>query len=130
MRPRFSRSPRASLTVTRLTLKRRQSWCSLEIGKEVGSSLPRISFPIASEHQLCRRFNVSRVTVRLALGDLEHRALIYRRHGKGTYANGRSKRANRSLGILIKSPDALKQASIVEIIRGVQAGGVLLRSSL
>ena len=87
-------------------------------------------FSIASEHQLCRRFNVSRVTVRLALGDLEHRSFIYRRHGKGTYAHGRSKRASRSLGILIKSPDALKQASIVEIIRGVQAVSVTLRSSL
>ena len=40
-------------------------------------------FAIASDHQLCRRFAVSRVTIRLALGDLEHKGLIYRRHGKG-----------------------------------------------
>jgi DNA-binding FadR family transcriptional regulator len=43
-------------------------------------------FLITSEHQLCRQFTVSRVTVRLALGDLEHLGLIYRRHGKGTFA--------------------------------------------
>jgi DNA-binding GntR family transcriptional regulator len=76
---------------------------------------------IASEHQLCRRFSVSRVTIRLALSDLEHRGLIYRQHGRGTFAHGRLTRPYRSIGILIKSPDALKQAPIVEIIRGVHA---------
>jgi hypothetical protein len=30
------------------------------------------SFLIPSEHQLCRRFNVSRVTARLALNELRH----------------------------------------------------------
>lgn len=87
-------------------------------------------FPIASEHQLCRRFAVSRVTIRLALGDLEHRGLIYRRHGKGTFAHGCSRRVHRSLGILIKSPDALKQAPFIEIIRGAQAVMTSFRSSL
>lgn len=76
---------------------------------------------IASEHQLCRRFSVSRVTIRLALSDLEHRGLIYRQHGRGTFAYGRLTRPYRSIGILIKSPDALKHAPIVEIIRGVHS---------
>jgi len=85
---------------------------------------------IASEHQLCRRFSVSRVTIRLALSDLEHRGLIYRHHGKGTFAHGRLTRPYRSLGILIKSPDALKQAPIVEIIRGAHAVLAPLRTPL
>jgi DNA-binding transcriptional regulator YhcF (GntR family) len=87
-------------------------------------------FRIASEHQLCSRFAVSRVTIRLALGDLEHRGLIYRRHGKGTFAHGCSSRVYRSLGILIQSPDALKCTPLVEFVRGAQAVMTSLRSSL
>src|SRR5258707_73899 len=74
--------------------------------QEILSNLEPKDFLIASEHQLSRRFAVSRVTIRLALMDLEHSGLIYRRHGKGTFAYGRSTRAHRSLGVLIKSPDA------------------------
>jgi DNA-binding LacI/PurR family transcriptional regulator len=73
-------------------------------------------FRIASEHQLCRRFNVSRVTVRLALGELESRKLIYRRHGKGTFAYGRSTRTNKDIGILLKTPHP---SELVEILEGV-----------
>jgi DNA-binding LacI/PurR family transcriptional regulator len=78
------------------------------------------AFPIASEHQLCRRFNISRVTVRLALGDLENRGLIYRKHGKGTFAHGQATRVHRNLGVLIKSPNASEHRPIAEMVRGVQ----------
>ena len=87
-------------------------------------------FPIGSEHQLCRRFAVSRVTIRLALGDLEHRGLIYRKHGKGTFAYGCSGRGRPSLGILMKSPDALESAPLVEFIRGAQTVMTSFNSSL
>jgi DNA-binding transcriptional regulator YhcF (GntR family) len=87
-------------------------------------------FSIASEHQLCRRFGVSRVTVRLALGDLENQGLVYRRHGRGTFAYGHSMRVHRNLGILFKSPDALKHAFFNEIIRGAQTIMTSLRSSV
>jgi DNA-binding LacI/PurR family transcriptional regulator len=79
------------------------------------------SFPIASEHQLCRRFSISRVTVRLALGDLENRGLIYRKHGKGTFAHGRSKRVNKAIGALLKRPHTAEQRPVAEIMRGVQS---------
>ena len=87
-------------------------------------------FLIASEHQLCRSFGVSRVTVRLALGDLEHSGLIYRRHGKGTFAYGLSTRFRRCLGVLIKTSCALKDVRCVEIIRGAQAAMTAHRLSL
>src|SRR5271170_2563411 len=87
-------------------------------------------FAIASEHQHCKRFAVSRVTIRLALSDLEHRGLIYRRHGKGTFAHGCSNRIHRSIGILIKSPDALKCAPLIEFIRGAQTVMASFNSSL
>jgi len=87
-------------------------------------------FPIASECKLCKRFGVSRVTIRLVLIDLEHRGLIYRQHGKGTFAYGCSSRVHPSLGILIKSSDALKCPPIIEFIRGAQTVMTSFNSSL
>src|SRR5271165_6453258 len=78
------------------------------------------AIPIESEYQLCRRFCISRVTVRLALSDLENRGLIYRVHGKGTFAHGHSTRVHRYLGILMKSPQTAAQRPIAEMIRGAQ----------
>lgn len=75
---------------------------------------------ISSEHALCRRFNISRVTVRLALSDLETKGLIYRKHGKGTFAHGRSARAQKSIAVLLKSPDAMERWPISEMVRGLQ----------
>jgi len=87
-------------------------------------------FPIASEHELCRRFQISRVTVRLALGDLENRGLIYRRHGKGTYAHGRSKQTYRDLGFLMKVPQSAEHRPIAEMVRGAQNVMAGLRSAI
>ncbi len=40
---------------------------------------------IANEHELCEKFNVSRSTLRQALGELEDDGQIYKKRGKGTY---------------------------------------------
>ena len=88
------------------------------------------SFPIASEHQLCRRFQVSRVTVRLALGDLENRGLIYRKHGKGTFAHGRGQQFHRDIGFLLKSSHDIEQRPIGEMIRGAQTVMAPLRAAV
>src|ERR1700761_6695276 len=88
--------------------------------EEILQSTEQSAFMLASEPQLCRRFNISRVTVRLALSDLENRGLIYRRHGKGTFAHGRSTRVHRNLGILMRSPQAAEHRPIAEMVRGVQ----------
>lgn len=98
--------------------------------EEILSKNEPTSFAIPSEHQLCRRFSVSRVTVRLALGDLENRGLIYRKHGKGTFANGHSTRIHRYLGILMKSPQTAEHRSIAEMIRGVQTVMASVHSSV
>jgi DNA-binding LacI/PurR family transcriptional regulator len=98
--------------------------------EEILNKNEQTSFPISSEHQLCRRFNVSRVTVRLALGDLENRGLIYRKHGKGTFAHGRATRIHRYLGILMKSPQASEHRPIAEIIRGAQTAMASIRSAV
>jgi DNA-binding transcriptional regulator YhcF (GntR family) len=86
--------------------------------EEILSNPRTTSFLIASEHQLCRRFGVSRVTVRLALGDLENRGLIFRKHGKGTFAHGNSTRVHRRIAVLIKSRESVKSKLVIEIVRG------------
>jgi DNA-binding transcriptional regulator YhcF (GntR family) len=98
--------------------------------EEILNRLEEKDFIIASEHQLCRQFSVSRVTVRLALSDLEHLGLIYRRHGKGTFAYGRTTRSGRSLAVLIESSDTLARAPLIEIMRGAQTVTASLRSAL
>jgi GntR family transcriptional regulator of arabinose operon len=100
------------------------------ITEEILSQDKQEAFPISSEHQLCRRFNVSRVTVRLALGDLENRGLIYRKHGKGTFAHGRATQVHRYLGILMKSPLAAEHRPIAEMIQGAQSVMASVRSAI
>ena len=97
--------------------------------EEILQSPEQGAFPIDSEHQLCRRFNISRVTVRLALSDLENRGLIYRKHGKGTFAHGRGTRVYRNMGILMKSPQSAEHRPIAEMIRGVQTAMARVRSA-
>ena len=100
------------------------------VTEEILSRNEQSSFAISSEHQLCRRFDVSRVTVRLALSDLENRGLIFRKHGKGTFAHGRTTRTHRYLGILMKSPQTAAQRPIAEMIHGAQTVMSTLRSAI
>ena len=99
------------------------------ITEEILSRNELNAFTIASEHQLCRRFNLSRVTVRLALSDLENRGLIYRKHGKGTFAHGQSTRSHRYLGILMKRPATAGDRPIMDMLRGAQCVMSALRSA-
>ncbi len=57
------------------------AWLRGEI--ESGHLAPHTQIP--SEHELCERFGVSRVTVRRALQTLESDGLIYRRQGLGSF---------------------------------------------
>jgi len=100
------------------------------LSEEILNSPEQGAFAIASEHQLCRRFNISRVTVRLALGDLENRGLIYRKHGKGTFAHGRGTRSHKAIGLLIKSPQMAQHWPVSEMVRGVQSVVAPLRSAV
>lgn len=78
------------------------------------------AYSLPSEHELCRQFDLSRVTVRLALGDLENRGLIYRRHGKGTFAHGRAGRIYRNIGIFVRAASTQNWA-VAELVRGMQS---------
>jgi DNA-binding LacI/PurR family transcriptional regulator len=66
---------------------------------------------------------------------LENRGLIYRKHGKGTFAHGRSTRVHRYLGVLMKSTQTTEHRPIAEMVRGAQSvmssqrSGILLIST-
>ncbi|SDK19420.1 GntR family transcriptional regulator [Sediminibacillus albus] len=51
---------------------------------------------ISSESELMKQFNVSRHTVRLAIGDLVNQGWLYREQGAGTFCADRSLEDNRS----------------------------------
>jgi GntR family transcriptional regulator len=42
---------------------------------------------LSSERELTQIYGVSRITVRLALQELENRGLVYKKHGKGTFVS-------------------------------------------
>jgi len=50
-----------------------------------GTYAPHSQMP--SEHELCAMFEVSRITVRQALGDLQKEGLLFKLHGKGTFVS-------------------------------------------
>ena len=87
-------------------------------------------FAIASEHQLCRLHNISRVTVRLALSDMENRGLIYRKHGKGTFAHGRGSRTYRSIALFTKTIHDGEHRPVSDLCRGIQNIIAPLRAGL
>lgn len=45
---------------------------------------------LTSERELTQLYGVSRITVRLALKELEDRGLVYKKHGKGTFVSENS----------------------------------------
>lgn len=119
--------PRFTIFPGTLTARRR---IAAILAQEILDNSATHSFLIESEHQLCRRFGVSRVTVRLALGDLENRGLIYRKHGRGTFAHGRSAQIHRHIGVLMKTPLMTENRSLAEILRGVQTVTKRLRVAI
>ena len=85
--------------------------------EEISSGLYEPSGKLPSEAALCRRFAVSRVTVRLALGKLSDERVVERKQGKGTYAMG--KQLRHGLDHLRSFHDSL-------LMQGLKAGMRLL----
>ncbi|MBN9525493.1 MAG: GntR family transcriptional regulator [Alphaproteobacteria bacterium] len=59
------------------------------LAAEIARGLHEPGAALPSEHQLCRLFSVSRVTVRAALQQLVEDGLIERRHGAGSFVRPR-----------------------------------------
>ena len=77
------------------------------------------SFRLPTEAVLCRKYGVSRQTVRKALSVLEAEHLIEKRQGSGSYATGLSGRAGKdSAAILICSDTEYIYPGVLADIRG------------
>jgi len=77
--------------------------------------------PMPSENQLCRRFSVSRVTVRLALDVLQNRGLIHRQHGRGTFVQPNFNKAFRSPAILMLDGVNIRCHACWQMLMGMEA---------
>jgi GntR family transcriptional regulator len=57
------------------------------LAKKIRSGFYHDGEKLPSERELCETYNVSRITVRQALAELENASMIIRFHGKGTYVS-------------------------------------------
>lgn len=76
---------------------------------------------LPTEDELCSYFNVSRITVRGALNELESEGYIIKKHGKGSYVNA---------GITVMQLNALKGFTEEMRARGMNATSKLLNFQL
>jgi GntR family transcriptional regulator, arabinose operon transcriptional repressor len=88
---------------------------------------------IKSEHELADLFQVSRHTIRQAIGDLVYEGWLYREQGRGTFYNGfPGKRSNKIIGIITTY---ISDYIFPSIIRGAESYlntkgyGILLAST-
>ncbi|MCY8613633.1 GntR family transcriptional regulator [Bacillus haynesii] len=79
---------------------------------------------IHSENELMKIFNVSRHTIRQAIGDLVHEGLLYREQGSGTYCSHRlqlsekGRERNKMIGVIATY---LSDYIFPSIIRGIES---------
>jgi len=73
---------------------------------------------LPKEEDLCKRFDVSRITVRRALTDLAALGLVERRHGRGTFVSGGPEDVRKmpTLGVM----DALRKVASETDVRVLQ----------
>ena len=86
-----------------------------QLRQEIGRGRFEPSGLLPSEAELTKRFDVSRVTVRLAVGALAERGLVERRRGKGTFVKG--KRLQHGLNSLRGFHDSLVMQGLATDMR-------------
>lgn len=88
--------------------------------QEIAEGFYELGVPMPSEHRLCERFGVSRVTVRLALDVLQNRGVIHRQHGRGTFVHDLTQRAFRSPAILMRGGLNVRCHACWQMLHGME----------
>ena len=84
------------------------------ITDSIGKGIDRLP----TEQELCRRYQVSRQTVRQSLSLLEQEGLITKKHGSGSYLTGRSSDSGKNvIGILISDDSDYLYPSLLHDLR-------------
>ncbi len=74
---------------------------------------------IPSENFLCRKFHVSRQTIRNAIDELESQGILKRNRGSGTYVNKTYVNASHTIGVLLSYTHNILFAPIIQGIEDV-----------
>jgi GntR family transcriptional regulator of arabinose operon len=91
------------------------------LSKEICENRYSPDRPMPSENELCKRFGISRPTVRLVLCELEHQGFIYRHHGKGTFVHTIPAVQVKPIAMLLREPEKLASTYIMDIIHGANS---------
>jgi GntR family transcriptional regulator len=94
---------------------------SEELGRDIADGKPGTGERLASEAALCRRFGVSRVTLRMALAHLEQRGLVHPQAGRGWFVGAAAD--DRAVS---EEPGVLQSFTEMAASRGLRAGAVVL----
>src|SRR5688500_7402195 len=103
----YSRAGGAVTTPDAVKPKHKQLFEELGRAIETGAFVPGQRLP--TEAELMQQYGVSRTTVTRTLRDLEHRGVIWRRRGSGTFVKHIERTATAQLGLLVH---ALEPGSI------------------
>ncbi len=85
MRRRTPKAPSLGLVMERDSAVPMYLQLARSIEAQIRSGRLASGASLESEHKLCARHKISRVTARLAIDDLVRKGLVERRQGKGTY---------------------------------------------
>ena len=88
------------------------------IGK-ISSGEYQSGFQVASEPELCKKFNLSRNTTRQALQELEKEGYVYRIRGKGTFVKNNTPQQSRKIALLIYDTAYMTYPVTADLIHGI-----------
>lgn len=92
-----------------------------QLQAEIVAGTPGLGQRLASEASLCRRFSVSRVTLRMALAQLEQRGLVHPEVGRGWFVGPAG-----GARPVSEEPGVLQSFTEMANSRGLLAGAVVL----
>lgn len=101
-----------------------------QLREEISNGVHPENQPFYSEHELCERFTLSRMTVRNVLKILEAEGIIFRVPKKGTFLVPSRERTHLRLALLLDSEVYLNSPFLARVLQGLQQELVTQGASL